>query len=134
MNLKGSSVIALSTSSWERLTNEIRKVIILTKGTLHIQLIGENKFICTNEEYAIGIYAGNYNLNKDLALIGDGSLTIEIPNAIGEAAGLSAANLTVATDQGECLRVSGLMEIGIGSTVTASAKNTYAIGGIHNRD
>lgn len=31
------------------------------------------------------------------------------------------------TDQGECIRVSGLMEIGIGSTVTASAKNTYAI-------
>ena len=32
-----------------------------------------------------------------------------------------------ATDRGECIRVSGLMEIGIGSTVTASAKNAYAI-------
>jgi hypothetical protein len=31
------------------------------------------------------------------------------------------------TDQGECIRVSGLMEIGIGSTVTASAKNASAI-------
>ena len=32
-----------------------------------------------------------------------------------------------ATDQGECIRVSGLMEIGIGSTVTASAKKASAI-------
>ena len=31
------------------------------------------------------------------------------------------------TDLGECIRVSGLMEIGIGSTVTASAKNASAI-------
>ena len=31
------------------------------------------------------------------------------------------------TDQGECTRVSGLMEIGTGSTVTASAKNAIAI-------
>ena len=31
------------------------------------------------------------------------------------------------TELGECIRVSGLMEIGIGSTVTASAKNTHAI-------
>ena len=28
---------------------------------------------------------------------------------------------------GECIRVSGLMEIGNGSTVSASAKNTHAI-------
>ena len=31
------------------------------------------------------------------------------------------------TDQGECIRVSGLMEIGIGSTVKGSAKNASAI-------
>ena len=32
-----------------------------------------------------------------------------------------------ATEQGECIRVSGLMEVGLGSTVKASAKNAYAI-------
>ena len=32
-----------------------------------------------------------------------------------------------ATDLGECIRVSGFMEIGVGSTVTVSAKNAYAI-------
>jgi hypothetical protein len=204
-------------------TIESETTVVYSKIDLHIQLIGENKFICTNEKNAAGIYAGNYNLNKDLAIIGDGSLTIEIPNASEEAVGLSAANLTVATDlsvitpdcenmvngivcasnlmvvskatvtvnngaatkyssairvrgnalfeeettlksstnpnttgickgltvngdlflgkdttleisiddgnidQGECIRVSGLMEIGIGSTVAASAKNASAI-------
>ena len=78
---------------------------------LHIQLIGENKIICTDEEYGIGIYAGDSRLNKDLAILGEGSLTIEFPNKGGEAAGISAANLTIESD----------------STVTASAKNASAI-------
>ena len=79
-------------------TIESEDTIVYSKIDLHIQLIGENKFICTNEEYAIGIFAGNYHLNEDLAIIGDGSLIIELPNASDEAVGLSAANLTVATD------------------------------------
>ncbi len=204
-------------------TVEYKSTVVYSEIDLHIQLIGENKFICTNEEYAIGIYAGDYNLNKDLAIIGDGSLTIELTNAIDEAVGIAADNLIVetaltvttpdcenkvngivcasdlmvvskatvtvnggtaakyssavrvrgnaffeegttlkaatnagsieickgltvsgdlflgkdvtleisiddsTTDQGECIRVSGLMEIGLGSTVTASAKNAYAI-------
>ena len=79
-------------------TIEYENTVVYSEIDLHIQLIGENKFICTNEEYAIGIYAGDYNLNKDLAIIGDGSLTIEFPNSSDEAVGLSAANFTVATD------------------------------------
>ena len=79
-------------------TIESEDTIVYSKIDLHIQLIGENKFICTNEEYAIGIFAGNYHLNEDLAIIGDGSLIIELPNESDEAVGLSAANLTVATD------------------------------------
>ena len=204
-------------------TIECEGTVVYSKIDLLVQLIGENKIICTDEEYGIGIYAGDSSLNKDLSLVGDGSLTIEFPNASGEAAGISAANLTVAsdltvitpdcekavngivcasslmvvnkatvtvnngaatkfssavrvrgnaffeegttlktstnlgtteickgftvngdlflgknttldvsiddsnTDQGECIRVSGLMEAGIGSTVTASAKNASAI-------
>ena len=204
-------------------TIEYEDTVVYSTIDLHIQLIGENKIICTDEEYGIGIYAGDSHLNKDLAILGDGSLTIEFPNAGGEAAGISAANLTIAsdrtvktpdcekavngivcasslmvinkatvtvnngaatkfssavrvrgnaffeegttlktatnpgtieickgltingdlflgkettievsiddsnTDQGECIRVSGLMEIGVGSTVAASAKNASAI-------
>ena len=202
---------------------EYGNTVVYSETDLHIQLIGENKFTCTHEEYAIGVYAGDYNLGKDLAIIGDGSLTIELKNASDEALGLYADNLTVATDltitapdcesmvngivcssdlmvvskatvtvnsgsatkyssavrvrgnaffeegttlkastdsdtagickgltvsgdlflgkdtaidvsiddgatdHGECIRVSGLMEIGIGSTVTAYAKNASAI-------
>ena len=204
-------------------TIESEDTVVYSMIDLHIQLIGENKVVCTNEENCVGICAGNYNLNKDLALVGDGSLTIEFPNARVDAAGLSAADLTVgadltvitpdcenaargiicdsslilvnkatvtvhsgaspkyssairvrgnalmeegttlnasvksgtsgickgltvngdlvlskdaaidvsiddgATDLGECLSVSGLIEAGIGSTVTASAKNAPAI-------
>jgi hypothetical protein len=42
----------------------------------------------------------------------------------------TALNVSIddgATDLGECIRISGLMEIGIGSSVIASAKNAYAI-------
>ena len=79
-------------------TIEYEDTVVYSTIDLHIQLIGENKIICTDEEYGIGIYAGDSHLNKDLAIIGDGSLTIGFPNAEGEAAGISAANLTIASD------------------------------------
>ena len=195
---------------------------IYAKRDLNIELIGENKIVCRKKEYSAGIYAGDNNLAKDLAITGDGSLTIEIPDKCGEAVGLFASDLIItsdinvitsdcenkvhgivcdsslliankgkvtvdngsaknsvgvrvrgnalfeegtalkvsvnpgtteickgfsvsgdvflgkdtflevavddeATDRGECIRVSGLMEVGIGSNVTASAKNSYAI-------
>ena len=79
-------------------TIESEDTVVYSMIDLHIQLIGENKVVCTNEEYCVGVYAGNYNLNKDLALVGDGSLTIEFPNARVDAAGLSAADLTIGAD------------------------------------
>ena len=79
-------------------TIEYENTVVYSENDLHIQLIGENKFICTNKEYAIGIYAGDNNLSKDLAIIGDGSLTIELSNTSDEAVGIAADNLTVATD------------------------------------
>ena len=79
-------------------TIECEGTVVYSKIDLLVQLIGENKIICTDEEYGIGIYAGDSSLNKDLSFVGDGSLTVEFPNASGEAAGISAANLTVASD------------------------------------
>ena len=83
---------------FDNATIESEDTVVYSKIDLHIQLIGENKFVCTNEEHGTGIYAGDYNLSKDLAIIGDGSLTIEIPNANAEAVGVAASELTVATD------------------------------------
>ena len=77
---------------------ESEDTVVYSMIDLHIELIGENKVVCTNEEYCVGVYAGNYNLNKDLALVGDGSLTIEFPNARVDVTGLSAADLTVGAD------------------------------------
>lgn len=65
---------------------------------LNIQLIGENKFVCTNEGYSAGVYVSDYYLSKDLAFFGDGSLTIEIPDKCGEAVGIFASDLKVMSD------------------------------------
>ena len=71
---------------------------IYSKKDLNIELIGENKIICHRKEYGAGIYAGDNNLGKDLAITGDGSLTIEMPDKSGEAVGIFASKLTVSTD------------------------------------
>lgn len=65
---------------------------------LNIQLIGENKFVCTNEEYSAGVYISDYYLSKDLAFLGDGSLIIEFPNKSAEAVGIFASDLKVMSD------------------------------------
>ena len=53
---------------------------VYSKKDLNIELIGENKFVCKNEKYSAGVYTGDNYLSKDLAITGDGSLTIEIPD------------------------------------------------------
>ena len=65
---------------------------------LNIQLIGENKFVCTNEEYSAGVYISDYYLSNDLAFFGDGSLIIELPNESAEAVGIFASDLKVMSD------------------------------------
>ena len=72
--------------------------IVYSAIDLSIFLMGENKFICTNEDFSVAIYAGNGNVGKDLAIAGTGSLTIEFRNASPEAAGVFADNLTILTD------------------------------------
>ena len=71
---------------------------IYAKRDLNIELIGENKIVCRKKEYSAGIYAGDNNLAKDLAITGDGSLTIEIPDKCGEAVGLFASDLIITSD------------------------------------
>ena len=71
---------------------------VYSRIDLNINLIGENKIVCKNEEYSAGIYAGDNYLGKDLAFIGDGSLTIELPNVSGESVGVFASELTVTND------------------------------------
>ncbi|MBR2846624.1 MAG: hypothetical protein IKB89_00965, partial [Clostridia bacterium] len=71
---------------------------VYSKKDLNVELIGENKIVCNKKEYSAGIYAGDYQLSKDLAFIGDGSLTIEIPDTCGETVGIFASDLTVTTD------------------------------------
>ena len=71
---------------------------LYSRKDLNIELIGENKIVCNKKEYSAGIYAGDNNLGNDLAITGDGSLTIEIPDKCREAVGIFASDLTVTTD------------------------------------
>ena len=71
---------------------------LYSKINLNIELIGKNRFVCKNQAYSAGVYAGDDYLSKDIAFIGDGSLTIEIPEQCEEAVGVFASNLTVTTD------------------------------------
>ena len=71
---------------------------LYSRKDLNIELIGENKIVCNKKEYSAGIYAGDNNLGNDLAITGDGSLIIEIPDKCGEAVGIFASDLTVTTD------------------------------------
>ena len=87
-----------NTIIFENAVIESERNIIFSAIDLNVELIGENKFICTNEEYGVGIYAGDNHLSKDLAIMGDGSLNIELPNKSSEALGIFAADLTVNAD------------------------------------
>ncbi len=84
--------------TFDNATIESEKWPLYSKVDLNIELIGENKFVCKDEKYSAGVYAGDNYLSKDIAFIGDGSLTIEIPDKCGEAVGIFASDLTVTTD------------------------------------
>ena len=84
--------------TFENATIESENWPLYSQKDLNVKLIGENKFICKNKEYSGGVYAGDDHLSKDLAFIGDGSLTIELPDRSDEAIGIFADQLTVLTD------------------------------------
>ena len=84
--------------TFDNATIESENWPLYSKIDLNIELIGENKFVCKDEKYSAGVYAGDNYLSKDIAFIGDGSLTIEIPDKCGDAVGVFASDLTVTTD------------------------------------
>ena len=83
---------------FENATIEYENTVLYSTIDLNVEVVGENKFICTNEDYSIGIFTGDYNLSKDLVIGGEGSLLIELPNASSETVGIFASDLTVLTD------------------------------------
>ena len=68
---------------------------IYSKVDLHVELIGENRFLCKDQSRVFSIYAANYDLAKDLVIMGDGSLTIDYENVTDSAMGIFAEDLSV---------------------------------------
>ena len=71
--------------------------IVYSQIDLMIELIGENKFVMSGE-YTTAIHASAYVLTKDLAILGDGSLTIEFDGEGENAMGIFAKDLRIETD------------------------------------
>lgn len=87
-----------NTLTFENALIESENTIIYSVNDLNVQLIGENKFICKNESQSFGIYAGDSYIHKDLAIYGDGSLTIEMTTKSKGATGVFADDLIVNSD------------------------------------
>lgn len=83
---------------FDNATIECDNTTLYSEIDLNIHLIGENKIVCANEEYSVGICAGNGNLSKDLVIGGEGSLTIELPISSKQAIGIYASELTLSSD------------------------------------
>lgn len=106
--------------------------VVYSKVDLLIQLIGENKFIMSGETVP-AIHAANYMVSKDLAIFGDGSLSIEYEGTCTDTLGIFAKDIRIESDISMTLTDStnisnglyseGNLTISNGSTVTV---NTYA--------
>lgn len=65
---------------------------------LQMVLVGENTITCKDNDYIPAIYAAQHNLYKDLAIVGDGSLTISFQNTTGDVLGIAARDLLIESD------------------------------------
>ena len=84
--------------TFENATIESENVIVFSMSDLNIELIGENKFICTSEDYSFGISAADNNISQNLTIMGDGSLTIDLPNTGSQATGIFASDILILSD------------------------------------
>ena len=72
--------------------------IIHSEKDLVVELIGENKFVCKDNESITAIYVSNNTLRKDLSFYGDGTLDIVFENVTKGASGIVADNIYIGSD------------------------------------
>jgi hypothetical protein len=113
---------------------------VAAETDIRIALIGKNKVVCKNSDYVSAIYAAEENINHDISIVGDGSLTLEIQNISDSAQGIVADDLTISADititTGNCENIlngivcgSSLLVVN-GANVTVNngaAKNSSAV-------
>ena len=87
-----------NTLTFDHAVIETDTTIVYSTIDLAIELIGENKFVCTSDGYAPVVYIADYYLNKDLSIQGEGSLILEYSSACTDTVGIMAADLTVGAD------------------------------------
>lgn len=87
-----------NTVIFDNATIESEYSLVGALDDIQIYLVGENKFICKDSDTVSAIYAAENYLFKDIAIFGDGSLTIEAKNIQTSVQGIAADNLTIASD------------------------------------
>ena len=83
---------------FDNATIESDCAMVGAEDDVQICLVGENKFIFKDTDMASVIYAAQNYLYKDIAIFGDGSLTIEVKNIPTSVQGIAADNLTIASN------------------------------------
>ena len=83
---------------FENANIECTAAAIYSTVDLHVELIGENKFHCKDQTLFTTIYASDYELAKDLVIMGTGSLTIDYENVTEHAMGIFAEDLSILSD------------------------------------
>lgn len=80
-------------------TIECEGSAIYSEIDLTVELVGENKFVCSGKEYTYAVYTSDVSLKKDLAITGNGSLEIIIADDTCENnAGIIAGELWIGAD------------------------------------
>ena len=83
---------------FENANVECTAAAIYSAVDLQVELIGENKFHCKDQSLFTTIYASDYELAKDIIIMGEGSLTIDYENVSSSAMGIFAEDLSILTD------------------------------------
>lgn len=83
---------------FDNATIESEYAMVGALDDIQIYLVGENKFVCKDSDNVSMIYAAENYLYKDVAIFGEGSLTIEAKNIPTNVQGIAADNLTIASD------------------------------------
>jgi hypothetical protein len=132
--------------TFENAVIEHDDAIVYSKIDLMIELLGENEFILTGEGSA-ALHIGNYLLTKDVAIFGDGSLSVEFKGNRENALGIRARNIRIESDMTftmpDCENIvngiysDGSLVISKGATVTlnhGAAKHSTAVKARNNID
>jgi hypothetical protein len=100
-DILGDGTVSYSASknllTFENATIEYFDSVVYSKIDIKIELIGENKFIMSGETVPV-LYAGDNVTTNDIAIFGDGSLTVEYTSKVNDSMGIFGDEIRIESD------------------------------------